>query len=87
MGIISLQKSFDFSSHSIPENVKQLYSKYYQQVLNGCGDKDCKNENCASSGCAPKLDSNEAAAKALTLLRSQARLCIKDVINLAKAYN
>lgn len=30
--------------------VKERIEKYFYQLTDGCGNEDCKNENCASSG-------------------------------------
>ncbi|KAK3865964.1 hypothetical protein Pcinc_028466 [Petrolisthes cinctipes] len=53
----------------------QLIEKYYFQLTDGCGNPNCNNPDCASSGKVGQLTSNEAAGKALQLFASRARLC------------
>lgn len=53
----------------------QLIEKYYFQLTDGCGNSQCDNPNCASSGKVGPLSSNEAAGKALQLFAARARLC------------
>lgn len=53
----------------------QLIEKYYFQLTDGCGNPQCDNPNCASSGKVGNLSSNEAAGKALQLCAARARLC------------
>ena len=46
------------------------------QLTTGCGAAACDNEHCASSGrIVPKLNSEEAAARALISMRKRHRLC------------
>ncbi|XP_014676570.1 PREDICTED: ubiquitin-protein ligase E3A-like [Priapulus caudatus] len=54
---------------------KQLIEKLYFQLMEGCGNGECINEQCAT-GRKSVLTSNDAAAQALMLVRSsQAKLC------------
>ncbi|VVC87271.1 ubiquitin-protein ligase E3A [Leptidea sinapis] len=54
---------------------KQLIERYFYQLLDGCGNSDCDNKYCASSGEARNLTPNEAAAEAIKLFNKEARLC------------
>ncbi|KOB73457.1 Ubiquitin-protein ligase E3A [Operophtera brumata] len=54
---------------------KQLIERYFYQLLDGCGNSNCDNQNCASSGEARNLSPNEAAAEAIKLFYKEARLC------------
>lgn len=55
---------------------RTMIEKFFYQLINGCGNSSCSNENCASS---KKLDHplsrDEAAAKALELCHGKAKLC------------
>lgn len=53
-----------------------MIERYYFQLTDGCGNQSCKNENCASCQKAPKLDPDEAAARAIQLFKSKAKLCV-----------
>ncbi|KAI5703179.1 hypothetical protein M8J75_008679 [Diaphorina citri] len=55
--------------------VKERIEKYFYQLTDGCGNEDCKNENCASSGKLAALSPNEAAGMALKLWKASAQLC------------
>ncbi|KAG6448074.1 hypothetical protein O3G_MSEX005305 [Manduca sexta] len=54
---------------------KQLIERYFYQLLDGCGNPNCDNRYCASSGEARNLSPNEAAAEAIKLFYKEARLC------------
>ncbi|CAH2232624.1 jg6579 [Pararge aegeria aegeria] len=54
---------------------KQLIERYFYQLLDGCGNPNCDNRFCASSGEARNLTPNEAAAEAIKLFYTEARLC------------
>ncbi|CAG9791844.1 unnamed protein product [Diatraea saccharalis] len=54
---------------------KQLIERYFYQLLDGCGNPNCDNQFCASSGEARNLTPNEAAAEAIKLFYREARLC------------
>lgn len=71
---------------------KHRIALYHQQLLEGCGNKDCSNKYCASSPqfCYKDLDSNSAAAMAIELLSKHAPLCktihkveVKDTVEQA----
>ncbi|XP_026491337.2 ubiquitin-protein ligase E3A [Vanessa tameamea] len=54
---------------------RQLIERYFYQLLDGCGNPNCDNKYCASSGEARNLTPNEAAAEAIKLFYKEARLC------------
>lgn len=54
---------------------KQLLERYFYQLVDGCGNPNCDNQYCASSGEARNLSPNEAAAEAIILFSKEARLC------------
>lgn len=67
--------------NSKQNQAKKLIEKYFFQVTTGCGDKNCKNEYCLSSGIIEKtLTPNQAAVKAINLYLDEAKLCenLKD---------
>jgi len=54
---------------------RQLIERYYYQLTQGCG-QNCGNVDCLSGGnMSVPLSPNEAAARALHLLKVKARLC------------
>ncbi|XP_042898021.1 ubiquitin-protein ligase E3A [Parasteatoda tepidariorum] len=55
---------------------RKLIERYYFQLTDGCGNQSCANENCASCQKAPKLEPDEAAARAIQLFKSKAKLCV-----------
>lgn len=76
----SCGSSADIMDAKYTENVKrahakQLIEQYFYQLSNGCGDANCSNEHCASSGTMTALTPNEAAAHALYLYKTDAKLC------------
>lgn len=54
---------------------KHLIERYFRQLTEGCGNGNCTNEFCASCCDFQPLDNNSAAAKALELFKSNAKLC------------
>lgn len=54
---------------------KKLIERYFYQLVDGCGDPNCANENCASSGKVKNLTPNQAAAQAFQLFTKEAKLC------------
>lgn len=56
-------------------HAKQLIEKYFYQLTDGCGNPNCTNRNCASSGIMDSLTPNQAAAKAIQLFSEEAPLC------------
>ncbi|XP_059480098.1 ubiquitin-protein ligase E3A [Neocloeon triangulifer] len=54
---------------------KKLIERYFYQVTDGCGDPECDNSNCVSSGKMKNMKPNEAAAMAIQLFSQEARLC------------
>ncbi|XP_043268036.1 ubiquitin-protein ligase E3A [Venturia canescens] len=55
--------------------VKKLIERYFYQLIDGCGNPQCDNQHCASSGMLTNLTPNEAAVQALQLFTQEARLC------------
>lgn len=56
-------------------HAKQLIEKYFYQLSDGCGNPNCTNRNCASSGEVDPLTPNQAAARAIQLFSEEAPLC------------
>lgn len=55
---------------------RTMIEKFFYQLIEGCGNPSCTNENCASSNKQQgPLSRNEAAAKALELFHQKAKLC------------
>ncbi|XP_052120401.1 ubiquitin-protein ligase E3A isoform X2 [Frankliniella occidentalis] len=54
---------------------KKLIERYFYQLLDGCGNPNCDNVHCASSGKAKVLTPNQAAAQAIQLFSQEAQLC------------
>lgn len=54
---------------------KKLIERYFYQLVDGCGDPNCSNEYCASSGKVKNITPNQAAAQALQLFLKEAKLC------------
>lgn len=54
--------------------LSQLIRKYFLQLTQGCGKKDCDNPDCAT-GRGESLSPDEAASKALLLVQNKGRLC------------
>lgn len=55
---------------------KKLIEKYFFQITVGCGNADCQNKYCLSSGHLEKsLTPNQAAVKAIQLYVEEAKLC------------
>ncbi|KAK2715685.1 ubiquitin-protein ligase E3A-like [Artemia franciscana] len=65
---------------------RKLIQKYYYQLTVGCGNIQCENEHCASSGKVPKLSANQAAAQGLVLFTRKAKLCNIDPSEAALTY-
>ncbi|KAH8372093.1 hypothetical protein KR093_010071, partial [Drosophila rubida] len=55
--------------------VRSLIQRYFHQLQSGCGNAQCTNANCASSGKVAPMTPNEVAARALQLLAQEAQLC------------
>ncbi|KAJ8298474.1 hypothetical protein KUTeg_025005 [Tegillarca granosa] len=79
-------KDPDSLSVSVPQSgdtmkraaAKQLIEKYYYQLTDGCGDPNCQNEYCLSSGDSftfKDKSKNEMAVQAVQLFRGKAKLC------------
>ncbi|XP_053733151.1 ubiquitin-protein ligase E3A [Synchiropus splendidus] len=54
---------------------KHLIERYFRQLTEGCGNGSCRNEFCASCPSFETMDKNAAAAKALELVKNNAKLC------------
>jgi len=61
--------------HRNRATAKKLIERYFRQLTEGCGNSNCRNEYCASSGDFQPLDKNAAAARALELFKVNAKLC------------
>ncbi|XP_034102899.1 ubiquitin-protein ligase E3A [Drosophila albomicans] len=55
--------------------VRSLIQRYFHQLQSGCGNAQCTNANCASSGKVAPMTPNEVAARALQLFSQDAQLC------------
>ncbi|EDV97126.1 ubiquitin-protein ligase E3A [Drosophila grimshawi] len=67
--------------------VRNLIQRYFHQLQSGCGNAQCSNANCASSGKVAPMTPNEVAARALQLLSQDAQLCNSPTPSLAPAAN
>ncbi|XP_039294797.1 ubiquitin-protein ligase E3A isoform X2 [Nilaparvata lugens] len=56
--------------------VKQFIESYFYQLIDGCGNSNCQNEYCASSGKVKGLTPDQAAGLAIRLFRQEAVLCL-----------
>ncbi|KAJ9588949.1 hypothetical protein L9F63_017744 [Diploptera punctata] len=54
---------------------KKLIERYFYQLIDGCGNSNCDNDYCASSGKVRNLTPNQAAAQAIQLFSQEAKLC------------
>lgn len=63
---------------------KKLIERYFYQLTDGCGNPNCLNRNCFSSGHVERMSPNEAAIRALNLFRQDAKLCETHPSKLAK---
>lgn len=55
--------------------VKELIEKYFYQLQKGCGNPNCNNKYCASSGEVEQMTPNQIAARAIQLFSQEAKLC------------
>nr|UUF95670.1 ubiquitin E3 ligase [Laodelphax striatellus] len=55
--------------------VKKFIERYFYQLTDGCGNANCQNEYCASSGKVKDLTPDQAAGLAIRLFREEASLC------------
>lgn len=60
-------------------SVRKLIERYFYQLLEGCGNRSCRNRHCKSSGQVPTMTPNQAAARALQLFSQDAKLCAVTV--------
>ncbi|XP_058170739.1 ubiquitin-protein ligase E3A [Anopheles ziemanni] len=56
-------------------SAKKLIERYFYQLMEGCGNEQCSNKNCASSGKVSRMTANAAAARAIQLFSQEAPLC------------
>ncbi|CAG9769498.1 unnamed protein product [Ceutorhynchus assimilis] len=54
---------------------KKLIERYFYQLTEGCGNPNCGNKDCASSGKLNPMSPNDAAGHALKLFSEDAKLC------------
>lgn len=66
---------------------KKLIERYFYQLLDGCGNPNCNNKYCASSGEVEKLTPNQAAARAIQLFSQDAKLCDSQPSKIARTTN
>lgn len=58
------------------QEAKKAIEKYFHQLTVGCGNIECKNQHCLSSGQVDRsLTPNQAAVKAIQLYVEDAKLC------------
>uniref|UniRef100_A0AAG5DUH1 Ubiquitin-protein ligase E3A n=1 Tax=Anopheles atroparvus TaxID=41427 RepID=A0AAG5DUH1_ANOAO len=66
-------------------SAKKLIERYFYQLMEGCGNQQCSNKHCASSGQVGRMTPNAAAARAIQLFSQEAPLCCeKDSSKLTK---
>ncbi|XP_030748877.1 ubiquitin-protein ligase E3A isoform X2 [Sitophilus oryzae] len=63
---------------------RKLIEQYFYQLTEGCGNQNCKNINCASSGELKPMTPNEAAGHALKLFSQEAKLCERHPSKIAR---
>lgn len=68
-------------------HAKQLIEKYFYRLTDGCGDSNCTNRNCVSSGAVESLTPNQAAARAIQLFSEEAPLCGIPATKLSRIAN
>ncbi|XP_066246881.1 ubiquitin-protein ligase E3A isoform X2 [Euwallacea similis] len=61
---------------------KKLIERYFYQLTEGCGNPNCTNKDCASSG--EPMTPNAAAGRALKLFSQEAKLCETHPSKVAK---
>ncbi|XP_071950487.1 ubiquitin-protein ligase E3A-like [Antedon mediterranea] len=75
----STVKSIKSTTQETGEEMKRaaqhLIERYFYQLVQGCGNVECTNEHCASNCKQAKISSNEAAVKAIELVKMKAKLC------------
>lgn len=54
---------------------RKLIERYFYQLTEGCGNPNCNNTHCASSGKLKPMNPNDAAGHAIKLLSQDAKLC------------
>ncbi|KAG1673143.1 Ubiquitin-protein ligase E3A [Nymphon striatum] len=88
-GGISLLYEFEKKNNCILKRAaaKKLIEKYYYQLTDGCGNSECDNANCASSGKLSKMSPDNAAAQALQKSFSMLVRTIGEVFSNAESLN
>lgn len=77
----SSSSSADQKTHNQKQlQAKQLIERYFHQLTVGCGNPDCKSENCASNTEFKALTPNQAAARAIKLFSEEAAFC-KNILD------
>ncbi|XP_039264835.2 ubiquitin-protein ligase E3A-like isoform X1 [Styela clava] len=77
----SVSTAAKMSSNSNQTNLKQQAIKrkieqYFHRLTQGCKRENCTNPNCASNPSWKKLSENDAALKAIKLVREKAEICL-----------
>ncbi|XP_050296568.1 ubiquitin-protein ligase E3A isoform X2 [Anthonomus grandis grandis] len=65
---------------------KKLIERYFYQLTEGCGNPNCTNKDCASSGQFNPMNPNDAAGHALKLFSKDAKLCERHPSKIARIY-
>mmetsp|Transcript_17880 Transcript_17880/g.26766 ORF Transcript_17880/g.26766 Transcript_17880/m.26766 type:complete len:834 (+) Transcript_17880:80-2581(+) len=68
------------TSNSRKKKLKKLVLQYFHRLTQGCGNPECKNPNCISSG-AKKLSKQEALKRAMVLASKKNRPEICKLVN------
>ncbi|XP_076252231.1 ubiquitin protein ligase E3A isoform X2 [Rhynchophorus ferrugineus] len=63
---------------------RKLIERYFYQLTEGCGNPNCGNIHCVSSGKLKPMTPNEAAGHALKLLSLEAKLCERHPSKMAR---
>lgn len=66
---------------------KKLIERYFYQLTDGCGNPQCDNKFCASSGHVRTLTPDDAAALAIKLFGDDAHLCEHHPNKIARTQN
>lgn len=67
--------------------VKKLIERYFYQLTDGCGNPNCDNKHCASSGQINDLTPDQAAVQAFQLFSQHARLCERHPTKMPRTQN
>ncbi|CAG0922014.1 unnamed protein product [Notodromas monacha] len=69
------EKPADVAKQRAQKKFSELIQKFYHQLTKGCGRSSCDNPDCFSAGRMSPLTPDQAAVRAVDLLRNHARLC------------